>query len=299
MWIFFFFFLCSYFAQILEQHGPLGTEHHLLVGELNNFPPEAQLKIQEAGGIEAFLLGSLRFVRMGRSIGLAKHAVSMQRGGGAASLGDLDFFVDPDSPPALHSTAYTSYDHVYLPAPTDARLVLPNPYVFSSNGAPPQISSAVGVHVPEEKEEDQCVSDFSQDFNALPDDEEELDLYSAESDERVSESGRSSGRATASSMDREESFSRRQAAAEKVGASCSLLTENLERQTLPGDSRSFLLWCQDNVRSVAINTELYERFEIGPVSLNIFFSSVQPLKAFIFNYLVWSEQKELKDCAVQ
>lgn len=212
-------FPCSYFAQILEQHGPLGTEHHLLVGELNNFPPEAQLKIQEAGGIEAFLLWSPRFIKMGRSIGLATHA--------AASLGDLDFFVDPDSPPALHSTAYASYDHSYLPAPADAHLVLPNPYVFSSNSAPPQISSAVGVHVPEEKE------DFNQvdNFNAFPDDDEELDLYSAESDERVSESGRSSGPGRASSMDREESFSRRQAATEKVSASCSqgMLTEKRKR----------------------------------------------------------------------
>lgn len=215
-------FLCSYFAQILEQHGPLGTEHHLLVGELNNFPPEAQLKIQEAGGIEAFLLGSLRFIKMGRSIGLAKHTVSMQQGGGAASLDGLDFFVDPDSPPALHSTAYTSYDHTYLPAPPRVHLVLPNPYVSSSNSAPPQISSAVGVHVTEE-EEDQCVSDFSQvdDFNALPNYDEELDLYSAESDERVSESGQSSGRGRAFSVDREESCSRKQAATEKVSASCS------------------------------------------------------------------------------
>lgn len=224
---------CSYFAQILEQHGPLGTEHHLLVGELNNFPPEAQRKIQEAGGIEAFLLGSLRFIKMGRSIGLAQRTVSMQHGGGAASLGDLNFFVDPDSPPALQSIAYKSYDHSHLPAPAHSHVVLPNPYVFSSNSAPPQISSAVGVHITEEKEEDQCVSDFSQvdDFNALPDDDEELDLYSAESDERVSESGRSSGPGRASSMDREESFSRKQAATEKVSASCSqdMLTENLKR----------------------------------------------------------------------
>lgn len=226
-------FLCSYFAQILEQHGPLGTEHHLLVGELNNFPPEAQLKIQEAGGIEAFLLASPRFIKMGRSIGLAKHAVSMQQGACAASLGNLDFFVDPDSPPALHSTAYTSYDHSYLPAPAHPHLVLPNPYVLSSYSAPPQVSSAVGVHVTEEKEQDQCVSDFSQvdDFNALPDDDEELDLYSAESDERVSESGWSSGPGRASSMDREERFSRKRAATEKVSASCSqdMLTENLKR----------------------------------------------------------------------
>lgn len=224
-------FPCSYFAQIFEQHGPLGTEHHLLVGELNNFPPEAQLKIQEAGGIEAFLLGSLRFVKMGRSIGLAKHAVSMQQGGGAASLANLDFLVDPDSPPALHSIAYTSYDHSHLPAPPHSHVVLPNPYIFSSNSAPPQISSPVGVHVAGEKEEDWCVSDLSQvdDLNGLPD--EELDLYSAESDERVSESGWSSGPGRASSMDREESFSRKQAATEKVSASCpqDMLTENLKR----------------------------------------------------------------------
>lgn len=233
-------FLCSYFAQILEQHGPLGTEHHLLVGELNNFPPEAQLKIQEAGGIEAFLLGSLRFIKMGRSIGLAKHAVSMQQEGGAASLANLDFFVDPDSPPALHSTAYTSYDHSHLPASAHAHLVLPNPYVFNSNGAPPQISSAVGVHVTGEKEEDWCVSDLSQvdDLNGLSDHDEELDLYSAESDERVSRSGRSSGRGWGSSLDREENFRRKQAATEKVSGSCP--RDTLTTKSKKVNSRSFL-----------------------------------------------------------
>lgn len=32
------------------------------------------------------------------------------------------------------------------------------------------------------------------------------------------------------------------------------------------------------MRSVAVNTELYERFEIGPVSLNMYFHLFDPLK---------------------
>uniref|UniRef100_A0A3Q3LLN6 RING-type E3 ubiquitin transferase n=1 Tax=Labrus bergylta TaxID=56723 RepID=A0A3Q3LLN6_9LABR len=82
--------LYDYFAQILEEHGPLEAEDRLLVGELDNFPPVAQEKIQEAGGFKSFLLESLRFIQMGRCIGLTKHAVSLQEVGHRASLDDLD-----------------------------------------------------------------------------------------------------------------------------------------------------------------------------------------------------------------
>lgn len=71
-------FFPSYFAQILEEHGPLEASDPLLVGELDNFPTEAQQKIEAAGGLKAFLLESLRFVMTEDLIGLMKHAVSLQ-----------------------------------------------------------------------------------------------------------------------------------------------------------------------------------------------------------------------------
>ncbi|XP_076876166.1 E3 ubiquitin-protein ligase TTC3 isoform X2 [Brachyhypopomus gauderio] len=56
--------LYDYFEQILEEHGPLEASDPLLVGELENFPPEAQRKISAAGGLEPFLSESLRFYVM-------------------------------------------------------------------------------------------------------------------------------------------------------------------------------------------------------------------------------------------
>ncbi|KAJ8347748.1 hypothetical protein SKAU_G00263370 [Synaphobranchus kaupii] len=70
--------LYDYFEQILEEHGPMEAHNQLLVGELENFPAEAQLKIQQAGGLQPFLLESLRFVMTDNVIGLMKHAVSLQ-----------------------------------------------------------------------------------------------------------------------------------------------------------------------------------------------------------------------------
>ncbi|XP_051973434.1 LOW QUALITY PROTEIN: E3 ubiquitin-protein ligase TTC3-like [Xyrauchen texanus] len=69
--------LYDYFAQILEEHGPLCASDPLMVGELENFPTEAQQKIAAAGGLNPFLLESLRFVMMDDLIGLMKHAVSL------------------------------------------------------------------------------------------------------------------------------------------------------------------------------------------------------------------------------
>uniref|UniRef100_A0A672HKB7 RING-type E3 ubiquitin transferase n=1 Tax=Salarias fasciatus TaxID=181472 RepID=A0A672HKB7_SALFA len=69
--------LYDYFAQILDEHGPLLATDPLLVGELLYFPLEARDKIEQAGGFEAFLLDSLRFIKIGECIGLAKHAVAL------------------------------------------------------------------------------------------------------------------------------------------------------------------------------------------------------------------------------
>ncbi|XP_074467867.1 E3 ubiquitin-protein ligase TTC3 [Sebastes fasciatus] len=140
--------LYDYFAQILEEHGPLVAEDPLLVGELGNFPPVAQLKIQEAGGFEPFLLESLRFIKMKRCIGLAKHAVSLQQAGHGAGLDDLDDIADPDSDspsPYLdssHESAFTSYLDGYSSAQTDVYPILPNPYVFGSQ--PPPLGQPAG-----------------------------------------------------------------------------------------------------------------------------------------------------------
>ncbi|XP_061819020.1 E3 ubiquitin-protein ligase TTC3 [Nerophis lumbriciformis] len=69
----------DYFAQILEGHGPLLPDSPLLIDEMENFPPMAHAKIDKAGGFEAFLLESLRFIKIGMRVGLAKHAVSLQQ----------------------------------------------------------------------------------------------------------------------------------------------------------------------------------------------------------------------------
>nr|XP_057942129.1 E3 ubiquitin-protein ligase TTC3 [Doryrhamphus excisus]XP_057942130.1 E3 ubiquitin-protein ligase TTC3 [Doryrhamphus excisus]XP_057942132.1 E3 ubiquitin-protein ligase TTC3 [Doryrhamphus excisus] len=69
----------DYFAQILEAHGPLPADDPLLLEEMENFPPMAHAKIDKAGGFEPFFLESLRFIKMGSRIGLAKHAVSLQQ----------------------------------------------------------------------------------------------------------------------------------------------------------------------------------------------------------------------------
>ncbi|XP_067288766.1 E3 ubiquitin-protein ligase TTC3 [Pseudorasbora parva] len=73
--------LYDYFAQILEEHGPLSASDPLMVGELENFPLEAQQKISGAGGLEAFLLESLRFTTTEGLMGLMKHAVCLSDSG--------------------------------------------------------------------------------------------------------------------------------------------------------------------------------------------------------------------------
>ncbi|XP_010869150.3 E3 ubiquitin-protein ligase TTC3 isoform X2 [Esox lucius] len=86
--------LYDYFAQILEKYGPLETQDPLLVGEFENFPPDTQMMIQEAGGLKLFLLESLRFVMIEDHVGLMKHAVSLQEANsqimdGLESVGDV------------------------------------------------------------------------------------------------------------------------------------------------------------------------------------------------------------------
>jgi len=104
------------------------------VGELGNFPAVAQVTIQETGGFQSFLLESLRFIKIGRCIGLAKHAVSLQQAAHGASLDDLDVIADPGSGSRYldqgHESAFMSYLDSFSSAKTDVRL--PNPYVIRS-----------------------------------------------------------------------------------------------------------------------------------------------------------------------
>lgn len=173
------------------------------MGELHNFPPDAQLKIQEAGGIEPFLLESVRFRKMGRSIAVTPVASVQWTGGGA----NPNSFIDPD----FHIPDYASYA-------CNSHPVLPNPYVHGSGGAPPQSYSALGVNVPEAaEEEDESLLDFSQvedpysSFNK----DEELKADRAERDgEALSQNSGSTGGVAAAAAAAEGSSSHRAAPVE-------------------------------------------------------------------------------------
>ncbi|NXQ55939.1 TTC3 ligase, partial [Anthoscopus minutus] len=64
--------LYDYFSQILEEHGPLEINNKLLVGEYENFPEETRKVVEDKGGLEPFLLKSLRFIMVDNLIGLRK-----------------------------------------------------------------------------------------------------------------------------------------------------------------------------------------------------------------------------------
>ncbi|NXE96093.1 TTC3 ligase, partial [Menura novaehollandiae] len=64
--------LYEYFFQILEAHGPLEINNKLLVGEYENFPEETRKVVEDEGGLESFLLKSLRFIMVDNLIGLRK-----------------------------------------------------------------------------------------------------------------------------------------------------------------------------------------------------------------------------------
>ncbi|XP_053792533.1 E3 ubiquitin-protein ligase TTC3 isoform X2 [Vidua chalybeata] len=67
--------LYDYFSQILDEHGPLEINNKLLVGEYEHFPEETRKVVEDEGGLEPFLLKSLRFIRVDNLIGLRKHSV--------------------------------------------------------------------------------------------------------------------------------------------------------------------------------------------------------------------------------
>ncbi|NXP67377.1 TTC3 ligase, partial [Chloropsis cyanopogon] len=64
--------LYDYFSQILDEHGPLEINNKLLIGEFENFPEETRKVVEDEGGLEPFLLKSLRFIMVDNLIGLRK-----------------------------------------------------------------------------------------------------------------------------------------------------------------------------------------------------------------------------------
>ena len=122
----------SYFAQILEEHGPLGAGDPLLLGQLDLFPPEARQRIQRSGGFRAFLLQSPRFVLMGEHIGLDLPAVSLQ---GARGRG-LDHR-DKLQPQSTGRPATSSPNDEY-----QQLLSLPCPYPYYADQTPSSRSAS-------------------------------------------------------------------------------------------------------------------------------------------------------------
>ncbi|RXN18895.1 E3 ubiquitin- ligase TTC3 isoform X1 [Labeo rohita] len=115
-----------YFAQILEEHGPLCASDPLMVGELENFPPEAQQKIADAGGLKDFLLESLRFVMTDELIGLMKHAVSLtDTRPSHLNPSAKEFWPHAD---ALSQISFVSYESKDESGDSDQFLLLPDPY---------------------------------------------------------------------------------------------------------------------------------------------------------------------------
>ncbi|CAG5870796.1 unnamed protein product [Menidia menidia] len=221
--------LYDYFAQILEEHGPLSPEDPLLVGELQHFPAEAQRKFQDAGGFEPFLLESLRFVKMGKRVGLAHHAVSLQQvDHNATSLDDLDEIADPEysstSPPDFYISDemdFTSHCEGYYP---EAYPILPNPYT---------LPATYGFY-PAGNEPPYHWNDGSIPF--LPSSYD--DQYAFEADDAYFGSGQAS---SVASLPTKEDVLKRDAAVQT---------------------------CKDASRTVAVNTELLEPFERSPGDIN-------------------------------
>ncbi|XP_042355060.1 E3 ubiquitin-protein ligase TTC3 [Plectropomus leopardus] len=244
--------LYDYFAQILEEHGPLVADDPLLVGELVNFPAEAQQTIQKSGGFESFLLESLRFIKMGRCIGLTRHAVSLQQAGHGACLDDLDE-IDSDSPDfvAGHDPAFTRYLGCYSSAQTEFCPVLPSDYLFDPQ-PPPFGQSASGVTLNQLNDPLYLWAngDSQQHAYFLPDDFGELDLPATDGHGGLLETSSVTSRTSEESP----------------------LKKHAEVQT-----------CQETMRSVAVNTEMHERFESCQGDINKKLKTNKELEQKIMN----------------
>ena len=66
---------CRYFADFLRERGPLRLDHPDITSELQQFPPEASIFIEKAGGIGKFLIQSLQFAMIDEYVCLMQDAV--------------------------------------------------------------------------------------------------------------------------------------------------------------------------------------------------------------------------------
>ncbi|CAJ1063428.1 Hypothetical predicted protein [Xyrichtys novacula] len=228
--------LFDYFAQILEEHGPLVADDPLLVGELENFPSVAQQKIKVAGGFEPFLLESLRFTKIGTCIGLMKHAVSLQQAGQRPRLDDLDDLDDLDEIVDLETNSLTPDSA----AQTQVYPILPSPYVFGSEPLP-HVRPAPGVAQAGDAYFSHWTNGDGQEHAPyfVPNGCEEADLYCSDGENGHGETGTSpDGVPLTSNLE-------------------SLLKKDAAAQT-----------SQETMRSVAVNTELHEGYESCQGDLN-------------------------------
>lgn len=158
------------------------------MGELDNFPPVAQTSIRESGGLQTFLLQSLRFIRMGSHIGLAKHAVALQQVEAGASLDQLDDLEYPHMNPTFpnpHASVFTSDPHVVVSATGDVYPILPvtSNYDYYPPAPFPHVAYPfAGTAVTESGPSFEWANVDAQQLPSyyLPNDGEEVDLYSAE-----------------------------------------------------------------------------------------------------------------------
>lgn len=162
--------LYDYFAQILEEHGPLCASDPLMVGELENFPAEAQQKIADGGGLKSFLLESLRFTMTDDLIGLMKHAVSLTDNGQLPSHlnpSAQEFWPHADAlSDAVAQIRLVSSDDKHEPVSSDPFPLFPDPYDFECpitdyEYLTADVMDVAAVETREDKHTAVCVRDFA------------------------------------------------------------------------------------------------------------------------------------------
>lgn len=166
----------SYFVQILEEHGPLVPEDPLLVGQLDTFPPEAQTRIRESGGLQAFLLQCPSFLWVEGYICLAPQA---EGGASLDQLDDFEYSSMDTTDPYLQASAFPNGFHDYTWATTEVYPIIPNPQYYPY---PPASVANVACVFTGAARENGPSSEWgnagAQPVNFYHD--EEIDLYSAE-----------------------------------------------------------------------------------------------------------------------